>query len=45
MDDWKWGFEKNLSSLQKHDASNNTFKSSYSQKQQYPERTLKLKVL
>ena len=45
MGDWKWCFQKNLFSLRKRNASNRSLKSSCSQKQQYPKRTLRLKVL
>ena len=45
MDDWKWRFEKNLLPYKNVILQIDPLKISCSQKQQYPERTLRLKVL
>ena len=45
MDDCKWCFEKNLLPLQELMLQIDPLDSSCSQKQQYPERSLRLKVL
>ena len=45
MNDWKWCFEKNLFFYKNMMLQIDPLKSSYSQKQQFSERNVRLKVL
>ena len=45
MNDWKWCFEKNLFFYKNMMLQIDPLKSSYSQKQQFPEKNIRLKVL